>query len=39
MAKYQITLNKYKPTHLAKIIITHIPRMTKSLYMPYIQNV
>ncbi|KHF97521.1 hypothetical protein F383_36783 [Gossypium arboreum] len=26
MANYQITLNKYKPTHLAKFIMTHISK-------------
>ncbi|KHG12498.1 hypothetical protein F383_17520 [Gossypium arboreum] len=26
MAKYQITLNKYKATHLVKFIMIHIPK-------------
>ncbi|KHG21384.1 hypothetical protein F383_27668 [Gossypium arboreum] len=26
MAKYQITLSKYRPTHLAKFIMKHIPK-------------
>ncbi|KHG26798.1 hypothetical protein F383_00665 [Gossypium arboreum] len=26
MAKYQISLNKYNPTHLAKFIMSHISK-------------
>ncbi|KHG18817.1 Genetic interactor of prohibitins 3, mitochondrial [Gossypium arboreum] len=38
MAKYQITVHKYKSIHLAKSNDLY-NKMTKSVYMPYSQNV